>query len=119
MLEGIVDPLNGAMLSWFFEYKAEVFVCTAGSTTPVEGPAEVGPRPVARGIESLTPNTKYTVCLVAENAAKETTAGSPVTFRTALPPEKPDTTSPAKEMTATTATLQGVLNPTAPGKRHL
>ena len=115
MLEGIVDPLKAATVSWFFEYKAGS-VCTAGSTTPVEGPAEVETLPVAAGIESLTPNTKYTVCLVAENAAKETTAGSPVTFRTALPPEKPDTTSPAKEITATTATLEGVLNPKSAGE---
>jgi hypothetical protein len=112
VLQGVVDPLKVATVSWFFEYKAGA-VCTGGSITPVEGPAEVEALPVGVRIEGLTQNTEYTVCLVAENEAKETTAGPPITFTTALTPEAPETLSPAKLITATTATFEGILNPKA------
>jgi hypothetical protein len=110
VLQGVVNPLKVATVSWFFEYKAGS-VCTGGSTTPVEGPAEVEAQPVAVGIESLTANTKYAVCLVAENEAKEQTEGNTIIFTTATPPEVPVTKSPASLITSTTATLEGTLNP--------
>jgi hypothetical protein len=110
VLQGVVNPLKASTVSWFFEYNAGA-VCTGGSTTLVEGPAEVVDQPVAVGVEGLTASTKYTVCLVAENEAKETTAGAPVTFETATPPQAPETSSPAKSITARSAVLEGTLNP--------
>jgi len=110
VLQGVVNPLKASTVSWFFEYNAGA-VCTGGSTTLVEGPAEVVDQPVAVGVEGLTASTKYTVCLVAENEAKEATAGAPVTFETATPPQTPETSSPAKSITARSAVLEGTLNP--------
>jgi hypothetical protein len=110
VLQGVVNPLKSA---WFFEYKAGS-VCTGGSTTPVEGPEETEARPVEVRVEGLTQDTKYTVCLVAENEAKEKTVGAPVTFTTITP--EPPADLEAKPIAARTATLNGVLNPNHAGE---
>jgi hypothetical protein len=102
VLQGVVDPLKLAIVSWYFEYKAGA-VCTGGSTTPVEGPAEVEALPVAAGVGGLTPGAEYAACLVSENEAKETTPGTPVIFTT-VPTPVTDTPTP---VAATTATLNG------------
>ena len=109
VLQGMVDPLAPATVSWFFEYR-KGSVCTGGSATPMEGPEEVEARPVAAGVEGLLANTEYTGCLVAEDGGGQT-AGSPVHFVTALPPEAPQTLGPAQSITATSAVFEGVLNP--------
>ena len=109
MLQGTVDPLAPATVSWFFEYR-KGSACTGGSATPVEGPEEVEARPVAAGIEGLLANTEYTACLVAENGDGQT-AGPPLHFTTALPPEAPETLGPAQSIAATSAVFEGVLNP--------
>jgi hypothetical protein len=67
-------------------------------------------------VSGLTADTEYTVCLSETNLASQTTLSAPVTFKTALPPETPVTTSPAQSITATTATFEGVLNPVKAGE---
>jgi hypothetical protein len=62
------------------------------------------------GLTGLEPNTKYTVCLLARSLGKgEQTVGLAVTFTTAFPPEAPEKAK-ATAITATAATLHGVLN---------
>ncbi len=109
VLQDVVDPLKSAEVSWFFEYKAGT-ACTGGSTTPMEGPAEVEAQPVAVGIEHLVAHTEYTACLVAEDASGRT-AGNAIHFTTATPPQTPKTEA-ATGPTATTVTLHGEVNPT-------
>ena len=113
VLQGLVNPLKLGVVGWFFEYKAGG-VCTGGVTTPLEGPEETEMRPVAVGIAGLTQETTYTVCLVAENEAKERTAGAPVTFTTITP--EPPAGLEAEPVAARTATLHGVLNPKHAGE---
>jgi hypothetical protein len=76
-------------------------------------PHEEYSEPVAK----LAEDTEYAVCVVQENDAKTERVESPIeTFTTAIPPEKPVTTSPAAAtITSSSATLRGVLNPTNEG----
>jgi hypothetical protein len=65
----------------------------------------------AEPITGLQPNTEYTACLRAENAAKtERTDSLPVIFKTG---EEAPVTKEAKPVFATTATLSGELSPNA------
>jgi hypothetical protein len=69
-------------------------------------------------VSGLTPNTEYTVCLSMTNLLKSETAVSPgVSFKTtkAAPPEAPEATE-VTERKATTATLNGVVNPLKEGE---
>jgi hypothetical protein len=84
-LEGVVNPLAAATVSWYFEY-SEGAACAGGSSTSVEGPTEVQAEPVAAGIGGLKPGTKYTFCLVARNEAEEATVGNAVSFTTTSAP---------------------------------
>jgi hypothetical protein len=65
-------------------------------------------------IGGLEPGTEYAICLVATEPGKtEPAVSTPVTFKTVFPPQKP-AILPA-EVSGTSATLKGTLNPTAPG----
>ncbi len=121
-LHGVLDPLKegGA-----FEFGTYEFVYRQ-SSTECEGAGEVktteglslggGKEEVSQGVEGLTAGTQYTACLVAHNeAGTESATSLPVTFQTVLPPEAPETTSPAS-VTATSAVLEGVLNPVRAGE---
>jgi hypothetical protein len=67
-------------------------------------------------VKGLTPNTEYTVCAVVEDL-QGTAIAKAVHFKTAIPPEKPvGLEVPAGEITATTATMKGELNPNAAGE---
>jgi hypothetical protein len=89
--------------------------CTGGSVMPTPPGMSLGggheelPAEVLTG---LTAGTKYTVCLQIKTAGG-TTLSTPVTFTTPVKPEKPETISPAQTVTATTAVLEGTLNPHA------
>ena len=73
-----------------------------------------GKEGVAQELSGLLPNTEYSVCLLARNGTKgETTVSAVVTFKTALPPETPETLK-AEPVGSTGATLHGVLNPANP-----
>jgi hypothetical protein len=64
-------------------------------------------------VTGLTPGTEYAVCLVAENLSGKT-ASAAVSFTTAITPEIP-TGLDVKPLAATTATLNGTLNPAQGG----
>jgi hypothetical protein len=116
LLRGVLNPAGaGEPGTYRFLYKAsKTGVCTGGSET-TEGISPTGEREEpAEPITGLTPGTEYAACLRVENNTKTGSATStPVTFTTALPPEKPETINPAEAVTATTATLEGTLNPHA------
>lgn len=64
-------------------------------------------------IENLTEGTKYALCLRVQNGATptpETAVSAAITFETAIAPETP-AGEEAVEVTGTTATLKGILNP--------
>lgn len=115
-LQGTLSPhIPGEVGSTYeFRYKADA-VCTGGSaTTPVASIMGLEAEPVSEPVAALKPGREYAVCLVVHNKAKtEEVISAPVTFKTAIPPEPPVTTSPVKTFTATTATFEGVLNPGA------
>lgn len=100
-----------------FLYKASKTECVGGSEVSaglsgltLRGRApEALPPEEARG---LSPATEYTVCLQITNFANETATSPPVTFTTAAaaPPEAPQALPPSK-INATSATLNGVINP--------
>jgi hypothetical protein len=105
------EPTGGG--TYKFLYKASKTQCTSGTeTTPglsLGQPAEEVFEPVS----GLTPGTTYEVCLSVTNLESQTTVSAPVSFKTALTPEAPKTNSPAAHITATGATLEGILNPKA------
>jgi hypothetical protein len=66
-------------------------------------------------ISGLSSGTEYAVCLVVRNGATptpETAISTPVSFTTTVPPEAPSGEE-ALEVTASTAKLKGILNPTS------
>ena len=118
LLRGVLNPAGvGEEGTYKFLYKAsKTGVCT-GDFETMEGISPVGEREEpAEPIAGLAPGTEYAVCLHAENNAKtESATSTAVTFTTPVKPEKPETTSPAQSITATTATLEGTLNPKSAG----
>jgi hypothetical protein len=66
---------------------------------------------VSKPVSGLAADTGYVVCLSVTNLEGETAQSAPVAFTTAIPPEKPDTTEPVVDITATSVVLEGTLNP--------
>jgi phosphodiesterase/alkaline phosphatase D-like protein len=108
-------------------YKFEYSVSATGETlnapvTTIKGAAALeGIEPQTASVSTgavLTQNTTYYYRVVAENEQSRTepgpAEGKVQSFTTALPPEKPETLTP-EPITATTATLKGILNPAKPG----
>jgi phosphodiesterase/alkaline phosphatase D-like protein len=119
-LEATLNP-NNEEASYSFEYSTEGKTGAGekleGTIVKVSGvlPAELGERTASASTGVLKPDTTYYYRVVAENE-KSKEEGKPVegavaSFTTA--PETPETLSPAKSVTATTAVLEGVLNPKA------
>ena len=112
---GALVPAEG---TYSFLYRASKTECQGGSaTTPgmaLGGAPEVLP---AEQVKGLSPSTEYTVCLQVMNLTAETATSPTVTFKTAAaaPPEPPEAAE-VSERKATTATLNGVLNPLAEGE---
>ncbi len=104
--------------TWEFLYEATSNVSAAecessgASKAPVPPGAYFGAEPesVFQEVTGLIPNTEYVVCLAAENGSGERTVGNPVGFETT--PEAPETGA-ATEVDATSAKLEGVLQPPA------
>ncbi len=88
----------------------------AGEQAAPVPPAESlggGKESVSVIVEGLTPSTEYAACLVTKNQAEtETAHSSSITFTTATPPGTPSGEK-ATQVTATTAKLEGQLNPAA------
>ncbi len=126
IFHGVVNPLAAAFPleagTYQFVYrpstKAEDECKGAGE---VLAPPSAGmyfglePESFSETVTGLTAGTEYAVCLVAEDNEGKTPSPA-VPFTTAIPPETPEAIAPKpNEIAATTATLDGVLNPGAPG----
>ena len=116
---GVLNP--GTLLeppqsgTYKFLYKAGE-TCTGGSVTKPSG-LSLGASPEVLPAETVTgliAHTKYAVCLSVTNLEGETELSAPASFETAIPPETPETKA-ALPVGVTTATLNGVLNPSNPG----
>jgi hypothetical protein len=106
-LNGTVNP-EGQSTAYYFEYGTTT---SYGSQTPAasagSGTADVKVMP---SVGSLTPNTTYHYRLVATNASG-TTLGADVSFKTPKPPAPVVVIRHATNVTQTSATLNGTVNP--------
>ncbi len=108
--------------TWHFLYKPSSTATKAECESPgaLKAPEEAGisgggeAEFVGIGVGGLTPGTEYVVCLAATSSSSETTVGTAVSFKTALPPEAPQV-KPPSEVKGTSAVFHGALNPAAPG----
>ena len=115
LLHGVLSPASeGHPGAYAFLYKKGSASCEGESKAPESPGLMLGfeAEEVSQELTGLEPGTKYTVCLRAETKGGAT-VGPAVTFTTARALEAPTTTSPAGDVTATTATLLGALNPGA------
>ncbi len=119
VLHGVLNPAAIApseVGTYEFLYKAGA-TCVGGAPVPIPPGTAMGGmhEEVTETLTGLTPNTEYTVCLVVHNSeiVPLEAVSTPVTFTTALNPEKPETMAATANTTGTTATLNGELNPTA------
>ena len=112
-LLGVLNPGKaGEVGTYEFLYK-EGSSCEGGShTTPGISLGAQGEEVYER-IEDLTAQSEYTVCLIARNGG-EKAQSVPVTIVTG-PPEEPQALQ-ASEITASTAELNGILNPGKKGE---
>ena len=87
--------------------------CEGGSVTAShEGHGFADEVLLGETVKGLVAGSEYSVCLSETNVAKTSTVSSgQVHFKTAVPPQKPETKSPAAAVTAVSATLEGTLNP--------
>jgi hypothetical protein len=125
LLEGVVNPDASAAK----EAGTYQFVYRASSTGECKGAGEVrlpASPAVSMGLAheelpyeeagGLAPDTEYAACLVVTEPGKTEAAISPVvTFKTRIPPEVP-LARPATEITGTSATLHGLVNPGKEGE---
>jgi hypothetical protein len=124
-LFGVLDPGKEGAAGTFelgtyeFVYRKSATECQgAGEKKAPASPAPSlgeGYERVTEHLTNLTPNTKYTYCIVARNSAGEPSVGNTVTFRTALPPEEPEIKKPTAIL-SNEATLNGVLDPKSKGE---
>jgi chitodextrinase len=113
-LEALVNP-NSEVTECHFQYGvASVAEHEVQCEAPVIEGEEQG---VGVTVAGLVQHTGYHYRVVLKNLIAQEATGVEEPFETALPPEKPETTSPAKSITATTATLEGVLNPIKAGEK--
>jgi hypothetical protein len=106
-LNGTVNP-EGQSTTYDFEYGTTT---AYGSQTAMAGAGSgtAGVK-VSSAIVSLKPNTTYHYRLVANNASG-TTLGADVSFTTPKPPAPATLTRRATNVTQTSATLNGTVNP--------
>lgn len=104
-LNGTVDP-NGATTSWSFEYGTTT--AYGSQTTAASAGAGTTDAPVSVTVDGLAPGTTYHYRLDATSSAG-TTDGADGIFTTSSPPGA--VTEAATSLTATTATLNGTVDP--------
>jgi Tol biopolymer transport system component len=120
-LHAVLNPLNASGAGTYeFLYKQGKAGCAGGAKVPVPAGLMTGAKEEQEyeGISGLTGGTEYTACVRAVNTTSspsEEATSLAVTFTTAITPETPVVISPVKAVTATSATLEGVLNPNAVG----
>jgi hypothetical protein len=106
-INGTVNP-EGQSTTYYFEYGTTT---SYGSQTSMAGAGSgTADVKVSTAIESLTPNTTYHYRVVASNASG-TTLGADVSFKTPKPPPPVVVTRHATNVTQTSATLNGTVNP--------
>jgi hypothetical protein len=118
-LHGTLDPGKTGgpfeMDTYEFVYLQSATACKGtGEVKTAEGLSlGEGKEAVSQALEGLTPNTSYSVCLVAHNEAKtEESVSAKLTFKTAVAvkPEAPST-EPPTEVKGDTAIFAGIVNP--------
>lgn len=106
-LNGTVNP-EGQATSYYFEYGTSTSYGSQTPTSPVgSGSADIK---VTAPLSALTPQTTYHYRVVAINASG-TTLGTDVSFTTPKLPAPTVTTGHARDITQTSATLTGTVNP--------
>ena len=103
-LQGAVNAQNSATTVTFAYGLTAGYGMTATVPSPVTGTVDV---PVSAALSGLTPNETYHYRVVAENAAGIAYGADRTLFTTAPPTA---TTLAAEEVTATGATLRGMVN---------
>lgn len=107
VLHGTVDP-NGSSTTYYFQWGlTNGYGVNGKARSAGHGTKPVSVHETAGG---LIPGTTYHYRLVATNGGG-TTVGADRTFRTAGHPPPGVTTGPASDLSATSATLTGVLSP--------
>ena len=82
-LHGELNPVGEAETGWHFLYSTEP-TCAGGTETPAHGVAKVKAKTKEEvEVTGLQPSKTYSFCLVATNAAAESTEGNSVSFTTA------------------------------------
>jgi hypothetical protein len=117
-LEAQVNP-NNQSTSYTIEYATSAAALgTVGAMKSTGGPLTgYGDNPVSFATGAvLKASETYFYRVIATNVSNEETKGEIKSFTTYTPPETPETTEPAKSISATTAVLEGVLNPGAKAK---
>lgn len=109
LLNGVLNPKTQATAGYYFNY-ASGESCGGGLTTEPGAEANGKAIKVSTPITGLTPNAKYTVCVVAFNALKEEPAGAPLSFET-LPVKPLIAEESASAVTETTASISALINP--------
>ena len=117
VFHGVLNPAQeGEAGTYAFVYRK-----SPASKPECEGPGQVttasdiamgfAHEEVFETVKSLVANTEYAVCVIAKRADGKTDKSVSVPFRTPLKPEAPVTKEPAADITATSAVLEGTLNP--------
>ncbi len=113
-LNATANPNGAATTGWFRYSTASPGACndTFGTRAPTTGGTSLGAGTTSTNylqtISGLTPGTTYYFCAIVQNSVG-TTFGAVVQFNTTAPPSV--NTLAATPVTATTATLNGTVNP--------
>jgi hypothetical protein len=111
ILEGVLNPAGeGEPGTYEFLYRKSATECQGGLTTPQELSLDGSTRHLEVYVEGLTQDTQYTVCLLARNSKGQEALSAPVTFTTPTPAQTP-ITGQVTQSTASSARLNGILNP--------
>ena len=111
-VEAVVNAGN-EVTECHFQYGA---LSVSEHEVPCETPLiEGGEQTVAATLSGLAGHTPYVYRVVLKNLKAEEAVGEEQTFETATPPEAPET-KPATGVSASAATLKGVLNPHSEAK---
>ncbi len=115
-LNGTVNPENSGATLVHFQYGPCVSEASCATSpypenTPVTTVASgYGAVPVSEPVEGLQPGATYHYRLVAVNPAGEAVSGEEASFTTVFEPAEAFT-GPASEVSQTTATISGTINP--------